>query len=313
MPYLVHVLSPQELNADDNSVITDVHDHLKMEIKTMNGKSASPDLSSEMENSNHKHDLAHQIKQTGLSKDRQPGHQPCEITFRLESREDDLAENGMKTKVIDPKPKTESADRKDSYMSSLRHDEVATATQSCKAYRKMTKQENEHPLPPDNQISNSVLRDDNAVDQQQISEVTGVTSSIDKAAAKEVKNVCTQTEECNREEVEDFRNSHQRPVVLHVSTQTHGEQIMQSVKEEEQKDECTELPRLSPAPAAKTERLLFSGSFPIPANPAHLAERIRRSRSRISAAYDDTEYEPYGLPEVVMKGVQQLRAHSHID
>jgi hypothetical protein len=50
------------------------------------------------------------------------------------------------------------------------------------------------------------------------------------------------------------------------------------------------------------ERLLFSGSFPIPADPVRLAERIRRNRSQLSAAFDDTEYEPYGLPEVVMKG-----------
>ena len=62
-------------------------------------------------------------------------------------------------------------------------------------------------------------------------------------------------------------------------------------------------PPLSPiTPAEGCDRLLFSGSFPIPSDPARLAERIRRSRSQMSAAYDDTEYEPYGLPEVVMKG-----------
>lgn len=303
MPYLVHLLSPQELIADDNNVINDVNNHLKMEIKTMNSKrtsefSISPDLSSD-----HSHDLTHQIKQTGQSEDQQPGIQPCEISFQPESREDDLAENGMKTKVIDPKLNTESADRKDSCMSSLGHDEVVTVTQSDKTHKNTTEQENEHIPAADSQTSNPVLREDNAVVQQEISEVTGVTGSIDKVGTKEVKSVCTQTEECNREEVEDFGSPQQRPVVLRVSTQTHGEQIIHS---EEENDECTESPPLSPAPTSETERLLFSGSFPIPANPAHLAERIRRSRSRMSAAYDDTEYEPYGLPEVVMKGVQWL-------
>ncbi|MCJ8734176.1 hypothetical protein PDJAM_G00232300 [Pangasius djambal] len=300
---LSSILKAVELIAYDNTAINDINDHLQMEIKTMNGKSACPDLSSEMENSDHSHDLTHQIKQTGPSEDRQPGNQPCEIAFRPESREDGLAENGIKTKVIDPKLNTESTDRKDTYMSSLRHDEVVTATQSGKAHRHTTKQENEHSLAPDSQTINSVIRGDNAVDQQQISEITGVTSSIDEVGTKEVKSVCTQTEECNREEVENFGSPQQRPVVLHASTQTHGEQ---SEEEEEQNDECTESPSLSPTPTSETERLLFSGSFPIPANPAHLAERIRRSRSRMSAAYDDTEYEPYGLPEVVMKGFADI-------
>ncbi|KAM7389877.1 hypothetical protein PAMP_023824 [Pampus punctatissimus] len=52
--------------------------------------------------------------------------------------------------------------------------------------------------------------------------------------------------------------------------------------------------------------MLFSSSFPIPADPARLAERIRRNRTQLSAAFDDTEYEPYGLPEVVMKGFADI-------
>ncbi|KAL6117386.1 uncharacterized protein ACO6RY_15182 [Pungitius sinensis] len=51
---------------------------------------------------------------------------------------------------------------------------------------------------------------------------------------------------------------------------------------------------------------VFLGSFPIPADPARLAERIRRNRTQLSAAFDDTEYEPYGLPEVVMKGFADI-------
>lgn len=298
MPYLVHLLSPQELTADDNSVM---NNHLKMEIKTMNGKRTSEDKSGEIENADRRHDLTHQIKQTGPSEDQHPGIQPCEISFQPESRKEDLAGNGLKTKVIDPELNTESADRKDSCMSSLKHDEVMTATQSGKAHRNTR-----HIPSPDSQTPDSVLREDNAVDQQEISEVTGLTGSIDKVGTKEAKSVCTQTEECNREEAEGFGSPQQRPVVLHASTQTHDEQMVQSEKKEEESDECTESPPLSAAPASETERLLFSGSFPIPANPVHLAERIRRGRSRMSAAYDDTEYEPYGLPEVVMKGVQRL-------
>ncbi|XP_038142474.1 centromere protein F isoform X1 [Cyprinodon tularosa] len=54
------------------------------------------------------------------------------------------------------------------------------------------------------------------------------------------------------------------------------------------------------------DKMLLSSSFPIPADPARLAERIRRNRTQLSAAFDDTEYEPYGLPEVVMKGFADI-------
>lgn len=72
-------------------------------------------------------------------------------------------------------------------------------------------------------------------------------------------------------------------------------------------EELVESPPLSPVLPSPvgTEadaRMLLAGSFPIPADPARLAERIRRNRTQLSAAFDDTEYEPYGLPEVVMKG-----------
>ncbi|XP_054647177.1 centromere protein F isoform X3 [Dunckerocampus dactyliophorus] len=54
------------------------------------------------------------------------------------------------------------------------------------------------------------------------------------------------------------------------------------------------------------DKMLFSTSFPIPADPVRLVERIRRNRTQLSAAFDDTEYEPYGLPEVVMKGFADI-------
>ncbi|XP_026991402.2 centromere protein F isoform X2 [Tachysurus fulvidraco] len=293
------IITATELIADDNSLI---NDHPKSEIKTM---SAFIDLSSEMENypkidAAYQNDSNDQNKQMGQCRDQLPGNQTCEITFSPESREDGLAENRIQTKVIDPKHDTESAERKDYYMSSLVQDDGVISTHSGKAQRNTTKQEHEPSPARGSQTTNFVLRENNAVDQQEISEVTG---SIDKAGAKEVKSVCTQTEECNREVVTDFGGPQQRPVVLHATTQTHGEQTMQPEKDEEQSDES---PPFSPTLASETEKLLLSGSFPIPANPAHLAERIRRNRSRMSAAYDETEYEPYGLPEVVMKGFADI-------
>lgn len=85
----------------------------------------------------------------------------------------------------------------------------------------------------------------------------------------------------------------------------------QTIEEDEDEDMCVESPPVSP-PAWRPEsekQVLFSGSFPIPADPARLAERIRRNRMQLSAAFDDTEYEPYGLPEVVMKGTLYLMLH----
>ncbi|XP_030075134.1 centromere protein F [Microcaecilia unicolor] len=41
-------------------------------------------------------------------------------------------------------------------------------------------------------------------------------------------------------------------------------------------------------------------------DPAIIVARIRRQREQMSLAYDDTEYEPYGLPEVVMKGFADI-------
>lgn len=71
----------------------------------------------------------------------------------------------------------------------------------------------------------------------------------------------------------------------------------------EEEEESVESPPLSPVQLPPADgRTLLAGSFPIPADPARLAERIRRNRTQLSAAFDDTEYEPYGLPEVVMKG-----------
>ncbi|TSY55757.1 Centromere protein F [Bagarius yarrelli] len=290
LPLILKLVEPI---ADGNNEMNDEHDQLKMKIKTISGL----DLSSGT--FDHHHNSDNQIKQTG---DQQPENQPCGIAFRPESREDGLADSENRIPVIDPNCNTEVSDTKDYIMSSPTHDELVIATHSSK--RNATKQENKHSLAPDCQTSNPVLRK-NDVDQQELFKVTGGT---DTAGVKEVKCVYTQTEEGNTEVGKVFEGPLQRPFVLHASTQTHGEKTMLLKKEEEESDECThhKSPPLSSTPVSETEKLLFSSSFPIPANPAHLAERIRRNRTRMSAAYDDTEYEPYGLPEVVMKGFADI-------
>lgn len=91
---------------------------------------------------------------------------------------------------------------------------------------------------------------------------------------------------------------------------TSGFQCAYTQTEEEEEDEDVSMespPASSPAWMPESgNQVLFSGSFPIPADPARLAERIRRNRTQLSAAFDDTEYEPYGLPEVVMKGTHTI-------
>ncbi|KAF7667601.1 hypothetical protein LDENG_00053480 [Lucifuga dentata] len=84
----------------------------------------------------------------------------------------------------------------------------------------------------------------------------------------------------------------------HVYTQTE--------KEEDEELAVSPSISLTPLSEAMGDKMLFSSNFPIPADPARLAERIRRNRTQLSAAFDDTEYEPYGLPEVVMKGFADI-------
>ncbi|KAM8908074.1 uncharacterized protein AB9W97_005626 isoform 3-T3 [Spinachia spinachia] len=79
--------------------------------------------------------------------------------------------------------------------------------------------------------------------------------------------------------------------------------------EEKEEEDLVEPPGVSAVASSEGAGLrdgVFLGSFPIPADPARLAERIRRNRTQLSAAFDDTEYEPYGLPEVVMKGFADI-------
>ncbi|XP_061140351.1 centromere protein F [Syngnathus typhle] len=82
----------------------------------------------------------------------------------------------------------------------------------------------------------------------------------------------------------------------------------QTVTEKKGSDDVSpHQPQAAPSAGRETgDKMLFSTSFPIPADPVRLAERIRRNRMQLSAAFDDTEYEPYGLPEVVMKGFADI-------
>ncbi|XP_026186422.1 centromere protein F isoform X2 [Mastacembelus armatus] len=128
-------------------------------------------------------------------------------------------------------------------------------------------------------------------------EINTTSDSSDRDFRPEMKSVSSQTEEslCPR------------------SAQTASELQCVSTQTEEEEDVREELMDSPPVTSAllsegteSGDNMLFSGSFPIPADPARLAERIRRNRTQLSAAFDDTEYEPYGLPEVVMKGFADI-------
>ncbi|XP_061581547.1 centromere protein F [Cololabis saira] len=124
-------------------------------------------------------------------------------------------------------------------------------------------------------------------------EVNTTSNSADKDVITEIRSVSSQTEESL------YRRS---ALTVCATTQT---------MEEEDEDEDTKVVDSPPVSSSSEkvetrDKILFSGSFPIPADPARLAERILRNRTQLSAAFDDTEYEPYGLPEVVMKGFADI-------
>lgn len=126
-----------------------------------------------------------------------------------------------------------------------------------------------------------------------------ITNDSDREVRTEMKSISSQTEEsiypCSAPAAKELHCA---------STQTEEEE-----KEEDENEDSVESPPVSPGPLSKGAELgdkMFSVSFPIPADPASLAARIRRNRTQLSAAFDDTEYEPYGLPEVVMKGFADI-------
>ncbi|XP_048884337.1 centromere protein F [Brienomyrus brachyistius] len=130
---------------------------------------------------------------------------------------------------------------------------------------------------------------------------------------RESRSMATQTESMNEGAVAGSLASYSSDQEkCHTGTQTEEramEEWNKPADVEVADKESADSPPLSPVDAALSmvdNMTMFSRSFLIPADPAQLAERIRRNRSRMSAAFDDTEYEPYGLPEVVMKGFADI-------
>ncbi len=203
------------------------------------------------------------------------------------SQEDALISVSISTKyqteVIHFNPITESYGTADSQNSGVlcpEHNEIETMEtvdldkhEHC--HGETTDKQNKHPQKP--------IKNESA--QCQMVEVSKVRT--------EVKNISTQTEESQ----ELILGDKQPPV--HACTQTDGEQL--EMVEDKRDKEPADSPPLSLTSQSVTNQLLLSSVFPMN-DPAHLAERILQNRSRMSAAYDETEYEPYGLPEVVMKG-----------
>ncbi|XP_062856467.1 centromere protein F isoform X2 [Trichomycterus rosablanca] len=300
------ILKATEPMALDDGAITDVNVHIKMEVRTIYG---SCTISSSKTDSDDDHTVTNQIKQMGPNRDAEVAkdtvNQLLENAFRPESQ-DGSASTTVETKDLDPKLQIKPADRRDLHMSSFTCDEVVMpVVQQSEVHKSTPEQGSEHVAAPV-LIENNAVTKRLVVDQDQRSDFFDVTFGPYQAVIKEVKSVCTQTEQNSVMNVEDSgacSHPQQKLSILHASTQTDTDQIMEKKKHD---SDVTESPPLSPTPASVTKKLLFSGAFPIPSNPAHLAERIRRNRSRMSAAYDDTEYEPYGLPEVVMKGFADI-------
>ncbi|XP_017545326.1 centromere protein F isoform X2 [Pygocentrus nattereri] len=311
------VLKAKELIANNDCTRINVDDQHKVDITALDVYSTFPVSSSGMEKSGDKYDSAHTVKSRG-PREEAPGavllsleEQSDENTFTTKVQEDCCAIAKSETKAIDPKLNSEPSNCSDSLKPCLNRDEAVTPTLRLNTLGSTTDQQNEHPAALGRQTDNS-QRQDNVVikflatDQGSRSEAVKVAGNADHADTKEVKNVSTQTEECSEwavEEVGRFIAPKERMILMHASTQTQVEEVNQP---EDVDIESVASPSSSPVPPPETEKVLFSGAFPIPANPAHLAERIRRNRSRMSAAYDDTEYEPYGLPEVVMKGFADI-------
>ncbi|KAI4893697.1 hypothetical protein NFI96_000597 [Prochilodus magdalenae] len=295
------VLKAKESVADDDGTTIKADDQQKMEITAMSLNSTFI-VSSEIENSGNMHDSAHPVRLEGLREDASEAalltfeKQLRESTFTTKVKEDCSAIAKSETKAIDPKLNAGSLARSDPLKPHLNINEV-TLAQHLGILGSMTDQHSEHTAPVGRQTDNSGQREDDV-------EASKVTSSVVYAGTKEVKSASTQTAECSEREVEQIGKSiapQERASLVHASTQTYAEEVKQP--KEDDKPVHTSSSTVLPS---ETEKRMFSGAFPIPANPAHLAERIRRNRSRMSAAYDDTEYEPYGLPEVVMKGFADI-------
>ncbi|XP_051945317.1 trichohyalin-like isoform X3 [Xyrauchen texanus] len=228
-------------------------------------------------------------------------HQTKAVVTRENGHKDALINVPFQTKVIIAKPTTESNGTEDSQISApfvSGHNEVETMetaalNQHGHCQGDTTDQQNNYHTAVE--VSVPSLNDSNAAqgERAEASKITG------DANRMEVREVSTQTEESR--DLRFFSGTLEKQPLLHTSTQTDGAEL----ETEEDYNEPAVSPLLPPTPQSVTNQLLFSKAFPV-IDPAHLAERIRQNRNRISAAYDDTEYEPYGLPEVVMKGFADI-------
>ncbi|XP_051514170.1 golgin subfamily A member 4-like isoform X2 [Myxocyprinus asiaticus] len=229
-------------------------------------------------------------------------HQTKAVVTRENGHKDALINVPFQTKVIIAKPTTESNGTKDSQISAplvSGHNEVETMetaalNQHGHCQGDTTDQQNNYHTTVEVLVPS--LNDSNAAqgERAEASKITG------DANRMEVREVSTQTEESR--DLGFFSGPLEKQPLLHASTQTDGVELE---TEDEDDNEPADSPPLSPTPQSVTNQLLLSKAFPV-SDPAHLAERIRQNRNRISAAYDDTEYEPYGLPEVVMKGFADI-------
>ncbi|KAK7922439.1 hypothetical protein WMY93_009341 [Mugilogobius chulae] len=206
----------------------------------------------------------------------------------------------------------------------LREDEILLPCSSNKLQGRILLSRLQQNLSEPKTPSYSILQEDRKDNSESDKENTCPTQHNQR---NDTKNVCrtlgtepSQLTDCNTVNLSSTEVKVVRPIsrdtegyMKCVSTQTESVspelQSMHTLAELTEEEAVAESPTLSPTPCDKIQQskgVMLTASFPIPADPARLAERIRRNRTQLSAAFDDTEYEPYGLPEVVMKGFADI-------
>ncbi|KAI7801238.1 centromere protein F [Triplophysa rosa] len=205
------------------------------------------------------------------------------------------------TKVISTKPiAVESREIHDSQNSVLRTARNQIETKETVALDKhgyrhgdaTDKQNNRHVA----EVGSASQTNESSMGQR--AESDEVNGDGNRTEVREVQSVSTQTEESG-----ELSDTTVKRSLVHTGTQTDN--VPLETDEDEGHEGPADSPPLSRTLQSVTNQLLLSKAFPM-SDPAHLAERIRQNRNRMSAAYDDTEYEPYGLPEVVMKGFADI-------
>ncbi|XP_056625653.1 centromere protein F isoform X2 [Triplophysa dalaica] len=204
------------------------------------------------------------------------------------------------TKVINTEPITKSREIHDSQNSDLGTARNQMETKETDAldkhgdpYGGATDKQNNHHVAEE--VSASQTSESSKGQRAESDKING---DGNRTEVREVQSVSTQTEES-----EELSDTTVKRSLVHTGTQTDTVQL--ETDEEEGHEGSAESVPLSRTLQTVTNQLLLSKAFPM-SDPAHLAERIRQNRNRMSAAYDDTEYEPYGLPEVVMKGFADI-------